>query len=78
MNFTIEKTNKNLVEFRDISYGTLFLDETCCEPYICVPCSTTRAGHTYDSICLSDGTTRYFPHNEKVFVPTDHDLKIYI
>lgn len=78
MNFTIEKTNKNLMEFRNIQCGTLFLDEKCYEPYICVPCFTTRAGNTYDSICLSDGTTRYFPHNEKVFVPTDHELKIYI
>lgn len=78
MNFTIEKTNGNLVKFGDIHRGTLFLDEKCCEPYICVLNSITRDGKSYDSIRLSDGTTRYFPNNEKVLVPIDHELKIYI
>lgn len=78
MNFTIEKTNKNLVEFSNIHCGTLFLDEACQEPYIRIPSFTTRTGKSYDSICLSDGTPRYFPINKKVLVPIDHELKIYI
>lgn len=78
MNFTIKKTSGNLVEFGDIQYGTLFLDERCCEPYICVPNSITRDGKSYDSIRLKDGTTRYFSNNEEVLVPTEHELKILI
>lgn len=77
MNYTIE-TNRNLQNFGEITYGTLFLDEDNI-PYIKTPEITRDCdyGYVYNSICLATGEGRNFHEDKKVNVPNDYELKIF-